>query len=86
MNILRDAAQLQAQLHQYEVLQETRLHILKLRPGLRSNWIGLIVAYRLAGNVPACRKLLAEYLAFVKVWCVNFPDYDSDTPSGRSCE
>jgi len=72
MNILRDAAQLQAQLHQYEVLQETRLHILKLRPGLRSNWIGLIVAYRLAGNVPACRKLLSEYLAFIKVWYVKF--------------
>ena len=86
MNILRDAAQLQAQLHQYEVLQETRLHILKLRPGLRSNWIGLIVAYRLARNVPACRKLLSEYLAIIKVWCVKFPGRDFDIALGCSCE
>lgn len=67
MNILRDAAQLQAQLKNYDALQETRMHILSLRPSLRQNWIGLIVAYHLGGNLEACKKLLEEYISLVKV-------------------
>lgn len=67
MNIIRDAAQLQLQLRQYDGLQETRLTLLKLRPFVRTGWLGLAVAYRLNGNAQEARKVLKQYISSLKV-------------------
>jgi len=66
MNILRDAATLQAQLRMYDTLEQTRLTILKLRMSLRQNWVALAVAYGLNNNWIACQRLLEEFLGLVK--------------------
>lgn len=67
MNILRDAATLQAQLRMFDTLEQTRLTILKLRMSLRQNWVALAVAYGLNNNWTACQKLLEEFLGLAKV-------------------
>lgn len=67
MNILRDAAHLQTQLRQYDALIETRHTLLRLRPNLRQNWIGLAVAYHLNGNLTEAKKVLEHYEASLKV-------------------
>ncbi|KZT00643.1 NMDA receptor-regulated protein 1a [Laetiporus sulphureus 93-53] len=72
LNILRDAAHLQTQLRIFDGLVETRLMLLRLRPSLRQNWIGLAVAYHLNGNLDEARKVLEQYEATLK----NVPDYD----------
>ena len=94
MNILRDAAHLQTQLRLYDGLVDTRFLLLKLRPNLRQNWIGLALAYHLNGNLADARKVLEQYerslkvrVAIVAVLCVliclsailqNVPDYDPE--------
>jgi N-alpha-acetyltransferase 15/16, NatA auxiliary subunit len=88
MNILRDAAHLQTQLRHYDGLVETRHTLLRIRPNLRSNWIGLAVAYHLNGNPVEAKKVLQYYESILKVchfllskehlymhW-QNIPDYD----------
>ncbi|EMD34697.1 hypothetical protein CERSUDRAFT_86122 [Gelatoporia subvermispora B] len=72
LNILRDAAHLQTQLRIYDSLVETRHTLLKLRPTLRQNWIGLAVAYHLNGNLKEARNVLEHYESTLK----NIPDYD----------
>ncbi|KIO28822.1 hypothetical protein M407DRAFT_229424 [Tulasnella calospora MUT 4182] len=72
INILRDSAQLQVQLRQYEPLQETRLALLKLRPNVRLGWVGLTVAYHLNNKLSEARTVLQQYLKTVK----GVPDYD----------
>ncbi|KIP11893.1 hypothetical protein PHLGIDRAFT_82848 [Phlebiopsis gigantea 11061_1 CR5-6] len=72
LNILRDAAHLQTQLRQYENLVETRHTLLRMRPNLRQNWIGLAVAFHLNGNLTEAKKVLEHYEASLK----NIPDYD----------
>ncbi|EKM56495.1 uncharacterized protein PHACADRAFT_253657 [Phanerochaete carnosa HHB-10118-sp] len=72
MNILRDAAHLQTQLRQYDGLVETRHTLLRLRPNLRSNWLGLAVAYHLNGQSGEAKKVLDHYEVSLK----NIPDYD----------
>lgn len=67
MNILRDAAHLQTQLRQYDGLVETRHALLRIRPNLRSNWIGLAVAYHLHGNLVEAKKVLEHYEVILKV-------------------
>lgn len=67
MNILRDAAHLQTQLRQFDGLVDTRHTLLKIRPNLRSNWIGLAVAYHLNGNLPETKKTLEHYETILKV-------------------
>lgn len=71
MNILRDAATLQAQLRLYEGLEATRLTILKIRASLRQNWVALAVAYGLNDNWVACQKLLEEFLTIAKASLVQ---------------
>ncbi len=61
MNILRDAAHLQTQLRLYDGLVDTRFLLLKLRPNLRQNWIGLALAYHLNGNLAEARRVLEQY-------------------------
>ncbi|KAH9932197.1 NMDA receptor-regulated protein 1-domain-containing protein [Fomitopsis serialis] len=72
LNILRDSAHLQTQLRLYDGLVDTRHALLRLRPTLRQNWVGLAVAYHLSGNLPDARKVLEQYEAVLK----NVPDYD----------
>ncbi|KAI5121997.1 hypothetical protein M0805_001830 [Coniferiporia weirii] len=72
LNLLNDAANLQAQLRQFDALQDTRELILKLRPNARKNWISLAVAYHLNGNIPSAKTVLENYVRIVK----NIPDYD----------
>ena len=67
MNILRDAAHLQTQLRQYDGLVETRHTLLRLRPNLRSNWLGLAVAYHLDRQLDEAKKILEHYEASLKV-------------------
>lgn len=67
MNILRDAAHLQTQLRLYDGLVDTRFLLLKLRPNLRQNWIGLALAYHLNGNFAEARKVLEQYERSLKV-------------------
>ena len=67
LNILRDAAHLQAQLRQYDGLIETRHTLLRLRPNLRQNWVGLAVAYHLNGNAAEAKKVLEHYETTLKV-------------------
>lgn len=67
MNILRDAAHLQTQLRQYDGLVETRHTLLRIRPNLRSNWVGLAVAYHLNGNLIEAKKTLEHYETILKV-------------------
>ncbi|TCD68847.1 hypothetical protein EIP91_009561 [Steccherinum ochraceum] len=72
MNILRDAAHLQTQLRLFDGLVDTRHTLLKLRPNLRQNWIGLAVAYHLNGSIDEAKKVLEHYESTLK----NIPDYD----------
>ncbi|THH29718.1 hypothetical protein EUX98_g4478 [Antrodiella citrinella] len=72
MNILRDAAHLQTQLRLFDGLVETRHTLLKLRPNLRQNWIGLAVAYHLNGSLKDAKQVLEHYESTLK----NIPDYD----------
>ncbi|KAI0075976.1 N-terminal acetyltransferase A, auxiliary subunit [Panus rudis PR-1116 ss-1] len=72
LNILRDAAHLQAQLRLYDALVDTRHTLLRLRPNQRQNWIGLAVAYHLNGNLTEAKKTLENYESILK----NVPDYD----------
>jgi hypothetical protein len=67
MNILRDAAHLQTQLRLYDGLVDTRFLLLKLRPNLRQNWIGLALAYHLNGNLSEARRVLEQYERSLKV-------------------
>ena len=67
MNILRDAAHLQTQLRLYDGLVDTRFLLLKLRPNLRQNWIGLAMAYHLNGNFAEARSVLEQYERSLKV-------------------
>lgn len=67
MNILRDAAHLQTQLRLYDGLVDTRFLLLKLRPNLRQNWIGLALAYHLNGNLAEAWKVLEQYERSLKV-------------------
>ncbi|TFY67170.1 hypothetical protein EVJ58_g1798 [Rhodofomes roseus] len=89
LNILRDSAHLQTQLRLYDGLVDTRHTLLRLRPTLRQNWIGLAVAYHLSGNLSEARKVLEQYEAVLKVCndlsriraqfpmhTQNVPDYD----------
>ncbi len=66
MNILRDAAHLQMQLRHYDGLIDTRFLLLKLRPNLRQNWIGLALAYHLNGSLPEARRVLEQYECSLK--------------------
>jgi hypothetical protein len=67
LNILRDAAHLQTQLRLYDGLVDTRFLLVKLRPNLRQNWIGLALAYHLNGNLAEAKNVLEQYERSLKV-------------------
>ncbi|CAE6427442.1 unnamed protein product, partial [Rhizoctonia solani] len=72
MNILRDAAQLQMQLRQFDQLVQTRHTLLTLRPTMRQSWVALAVAYQMSGDLEKADKVLTSYKSMLK----NVPDYD----------
>ncbi|KAJ3482804.1 hypothetical protein NLI96_g6742 [Meripilus lineatus] len=72
LNILRDTAHLHAQLRNFDSLVDIRHTLLKIRPNLRQNWVGLAVAYHLNGSLKEARKVLEHYELTLK----NVPDYD----------
>jgi N-alpha-acetyltransferase 15/16, NatA auxiliary subunit len=67
MNIMRDAANLQAYLRIYDGLVDTRQSLLRLRPNLRQNWVSLAVAHHLNGNLLEAKKVLEKYEETLKV-------------------
>ncbi|KAH7345734.1 NMDA receptor-regulated protein 1-domain-containing protein [Rhizoctonia solani] len=74
MNILRDAAQLQMQLRQFDHLVQTRHTLLALRPTMRQSWVALAVAYQMNGDLERADKVLVSYKSMLK----NVPDYDCE--------
>ncbi|CAE7222157.1 unnamed protein product [Rhizoctonia solani] len=74
MNILRDAAQLQMQLRQFDQLVQTRHTLLSLRPTMRQSWVALAVAYQMNGDLEKADKVLVNYKSMLK----NVPDYDCE--------
>jgi tetratricopeptide (TPR) repeat protein len=61
MQILRDLSLLQVQLRDRVGYLETRHSLLKLKPALRLNWLGLAVANHLLGRHERALKVLDTY-------------------------
>ncbi|KAJ1965265.1 hypothetical protein GGI12_000869 [Dipsacomyces acuminosporus] len=61
IQILRDLAQLQTQLRQYDQLVETRTKLVKLNPSFPSFWIGLALAHQLNGRFDSAIKVLTSH-------------------------
>lgn len=61
VNILRDYSILQLHQRHYADFAETRNQLLSLRPGNRSNWLGLALAYHLMGKPDLAEKVLATF-------------------------
>ncbi|KAI8325972.1 N-terminal acetyltransferase A, auxiliary subunit [Martensiomyces pterosporus] len=61
IQILRDLAQLQTQLRQYDQLVETRMKLVKLNPSFPSFWIGLALAHQLNGRYDSAIKVLTSH-------------------------
>ncbi|ELU44309.1 NMDA receptor-regulated protein 1a [Rhizoctonia solani AG-1 IA] len=66
MNILRDAAQLQMQLRQFDQLVQTRHTLLALRPTMRQSWVALAVAYQMNDDLERADKVLVSYKSMLK--------------------
>jgi N-alpha-acetyltransferase 15/16, NatA auxiliary subunit len=66
---------MQCQLRMYDALVDSRYSLLKYRPNLRQNWIGMAVAYHLQGNLKEARRLIEFYNDVIKVcWLARFYD------------
>ncbi|KAI9268981.1 NMDA receptor-regulated protein 1-domain-containing protein [Phascolomyces articulosus] len=66
IHILRDFALLQTQMRQYDSLIETRTQLLQQRPTNPPFWIGLAVAYQLAGKPDKALNVLTSHEESVK--------------------
>ncbi|KAL4078146.1 NMDA receptor-regulated protein 1-domain-containing protein [Scleroderma yunnanense] len=71
-NIIRETSVLQTQTRAYESLVESRLHMLRLRPLVRTHWVGLAVAYQLSGNLEEANRVLEHFQSFLR----EAPAYD----------
>lgn len=71
-NIIRETSVLQTQTRAYEALVESRLHMLRLRPFVRTHWVGLAVAYYLSGNLEEANRVLEQFQNFLR----EAPVYD----------
>lgn len=58
---------MQSQLRIYDGLVDTRHTLLKHRPNLRQNWIGMAVAYHLSGNLQEAKNTIEQYHEMIKV-------------------
>ncbi|KAH0834787.1 NMDA receptor-regulated protein 1-domain-containing protein [Lanmaoa asiatica] len=74
-NIIRETSILQTHTRQYDALVESRLHMLRLRPYLRVHWVGVALAYKLAGNVAETRRYLDHIENFLRNVPVRDPEY-----------
>ena len=72
--ILRDLALLQLQCRQYEGIVETRKKILLSRPTAPFNWISIVLAYHMSGNLKQALESLDGYLELFKD--ISDPDQD----------
>ncbi len=72
--ILRDLALLQLQCRQFEGIIETRKKILLSRPTAPFNWISMVIAYHMSGNLEQALTILDGYLELFK----NISDPDQD--------
>lgn len=61
MQILQDYSLLQIQMRNYEAFNESRHHLLQLRPNNQRYWIGLAISYHLLGNYETAEKVLKTY-------------------------
>lgn len=61
MQILRDLSLLQMQMRDLEGYNETRQHLLQLRPSQKVSWIGFAMSYHLLGNFEMALNVLEEY-------------------------
>lgn len=64
--ILRDLALLQLQCRQFEGIIETRKKILLSRPTAPFNWISIVIAYHMSGNLKQALEALNYYLELFK--------------------
>ncbi|KZT39448.1 N-terminal acetyltransferase A, auxiliary subunit [Sistotremastrum suecicum HHB10207 ss-3] len=75
MNIMRDAANMQMQLRNYEGLVDLRLSLLRLRPNMRQNWVAAAIAYYFNGQLFDAKYVLEIYEGVLK----NAPARDTET-------
>ncbi|KAF8550148.1 N-terminal acetyltransferase A, auxiliary subunit [Imleria badia] len=73
-NIIRETSILQTHTRQFDALIDSRLHMLRLRPYSRVHWIGVALAYKLAGNVAEARRYLDHMQGFLR----NVPARDTE--------
>ncbi|KAG6379644.1 NMDA receptor-regulated protein 1-domain-containing protein [Boletus reticuloceps] len=73
-NIIRETSILQTHTRQFDVLLESRIHMLRLRPYSRVHWIGVALAYKLAGNTAEARRYLDHMEDFLR----NVPPRDTE--------
>ncbi|CAJ0877381.1 6030_t:CDS:10 [Entrophospora sp. SA101] len=61
MQILQDYSLLQIQMRNYEAYNESKHHLLSLRPNNQRNWFGLAISYHLLENYETAEKVLKSY-------------------------
>lgn len=59
--IQRDLALLQVQMRDYQGYVQSRLQMLKAKPGYRQNWTAMAIAHHLAGDLPEAEGILQKY-------------------------
>ncbi|CAG8665248.1 17380_t:CDS:10, partial [Dentiscutata erythropus] len=72
MQILQDYSLLQIQMRNYEAFNESRHHLLQLRPNNQRYWIGLAISYHLLGNYETAEKVLKTYEETLKPGQPNY--------------
>ena len=72
--IQRDLALLQLQCRQYEGIIDTRKKILLSRPTAPFNWISIVIAYHIAGNLSKALDTLNAYLELFS--SINDPEQE----------
>lgn len=60
-NLIRESAYLYLQLREYGKLVEARANLVRMSPHLRMNWIGLIVALHLGGDLNEAIRVLEKF-------------------------
>ncbi|CAG8494448.1 1112_t:CDS:10, partial [Scutellospora calospora] len=75
MQILQDYSLLQIQMRNYEAFNESRHHLLQLRPNNQRYWIGLAISYHLLGNYETAEKVLEKYEETLKPSQANYYEH-----------
>jgi hypothetical protein len=56
----------------YDGLVETRMDMLKSKPNVRNNWIGMAIAYQLVGEYSLAANTLSTFEETFKVQFLNY--------------